>query len=67
MYKIADNGKINKTLLVDFNEDKAESSWLDVGDADNDGKNEIILATGKGDRTKKGTSYIVLLKKENKK
>jgi len=37
-----------------------------AGDADNDGKNEIILATGKGDRTKKGRSYIVLLKKENK-
>ena len=66
MYKINDSGKITKTLLVDFNEDKAESSWLDVGDADNDGKNEIILATGKGDRTKKGRSYIVLLKKENK-
>jgi 6-phosphogluconolactonase (cycloisomerase 2 family) len=66
MYKINDYGKITKTLLVDFNDDKAESSWLDVGDADNDGKNEIILATGKGDRTKKGTSYIVLLKKENK-
>ncbi len=64
MYKIDGEGKVNKTLLVDFNEAKAESSWLAVGDADNDGKNEIILATGKGDRTKPGTSYVVLVKKE---
>lgn len=35
-----------------------------VENADNDGKNEIILATGKGDRTKPGTSYVVLLRKE---
>ncbi len=64
LYKIKNNGKIQKTLLVDFNQDKAESSWLAVGDADNDGKNEIILATGKGDRTKPGTSYLVLVKKK---
>jgi len=64
LYKI-NNEKIQKTLLVDFNESKAESSWLAVGDADNDGKNEIILATGKGDRTKPGRSYLVLIKKNN--
>ncbi len=62
-YNIDSNKEIHKTLLVDFNEEKIESSWLAVGDADNDGENEIILATGKGDRTKKGTSYIVLIKK----
>ncbi|NOY59051.1 MAG: VCBS repeat-containing protein [Calditrichaeota bacterium] len=65
LYKIDAERKIHKTLLVDFNKDKAESSWLAVGDADNDGRNEIILATGKGDRTKKGTSYVVLIKKNN--
>jgi hypothetical protein len=32
-----------------------------VGDADNDGKNEVVLATGKGDRTKPGKSYVLLL------
>ena len=64
MYKIDDTGKINKTLLLDFNNEKAESSWLAVGDADNDGKNEIVLATGKGDRTKEGLSYVLLLEKE---
>ena len=63
LYKIDSNMEIHKTLLVDFKKEKAESSWLAVGDADNDGKNEIILATGKGDRTKAGTSYITLIKK----
>jgi len=65
LYKIDAMGKIHKTLLVDFNKDKAESSWLAVGDADNDGRNEIVLATGKGDRTKRGISYVVIIKKNN--
>ena len=63
MYKVGPFQKIQKTVLVDFNKEKAESSWLAVGDANNDGKNEIVLATGKGDRTKAGTSYVVLIKK----
>lgn len=64
LYKIAAGGEIHKTLLIDFNKAKAESSWLAVGDADNDGKNEIVLATGKDDRTKSGTSYVVLVEKK---
>jgi hypothetical protein len=64
LYKIDDSGKIHSTRIVDFNEEKAESSWLAVGDADNDGKNEIVLATGKGDRTKKGLSYVVIVRKK---
>ncbi len=63
LYKIDSNREIHKMLLVDFKKEKAESSWLAVGDADNDGKNEIILATGLGDRTKAGTSFITLIKK----
>jgi hypothetical protein len=55
--------KIKKELLVDFHQDAAESSWLAVGDADNDGYNEIVLATGKGDRTKAGVSYVVMVEK----
>ncbi len=61
LYEIAD-GKPVRKLIADFNEDKAESSWLAVGDADNDGRNEIVLATGKGDRTKPGVSYVLLLR-----
>jgi hypothetical protein len=63
-YKIDERNNIQRTLLVNLNPAKAESSWLAVGDADNDGKNEIVLATGKGDRTKSGTSYIILVEKD---
>ena len=64
MYKVEE--QISKELLVDFDDNYAESSWLDVGDADNDGKNEIALATGKGDRTNEGTSHIYVLEKLDK-
>ena len=40
------------------------SSWFEVGDADNDGENEIVLATGKGERREPGISYVVLVEKE---
>ncbi len=62
-YSVSAGGTADKQLLVDFSESFAESSWLAVGDADNDGKNEVILATGKGDRTKPGTASVVMLKK----
>jgi len=63
MYTITAAGEIVKTRLLDLNDEHAESSWLAVGDADNDGKNEIVLATGKGDRTQPGYSYVLMLKK----
>ena len=63
MWTVSNEG-IERELLVNLNEDVAGSSWIDVGDADNDGLNEIILATGKGDRTKKGLSYVLLVKKK---
>jgi hypothetical protein len=62
-YVIDDAGKVERELLADLNEEYAESSWLAVGDADNDGKNELIVATGKGDRTQPGTSYVLLLER----
>lgn len=64
LFSIDENGKIQKELIADFQQEKAESSWLAVGDADNDNKNEIILATGKGDRKKDGISYVILLEKK---
>ncbi len=64
MFKVNKNGTIGRELLVDLNEKYAGSSWLAVGDADNDGKNEIVLATGKGDRKNPGTSYVILVEKE---
>lgn len=65
LYRISDKGETNRTKLADFNEAYAESSWLAVGDADSDGQDEVVLATGKGDRTKPGTSYVVVLKHAN--
>jgi len=63
-FKVTDEGKVKRNLIVDFHSQKAESSWVAVGDADNDGKNEIVLATGKGDRKKPGVSYVVLIEKQ---
>lgn len=62
-YALGDGGEVERELLADLNADYAESSWLAVGDADNDGRNELVLATGKGDRTQPGTSYVMLLEK----
>ena len=62
MYTVNSDG-IRSELIVDFNDEYAESSWLDVGDADNDGQNEMVLASGKGDRRKLGRSYLVMVEK----
>ena len=64
MWSVGD-GVIERELLVNLHEGIASSSWIDVGDADNDGLHEIILATGEGDRTLKGKSYVVLVEKSN--
>ncbi len=63
LYRVGADGKSAREMLVDFREEYAESSWIAVGDCDNDGMNEVVLATGKGDRTKPGVSYVVLLEK----
>ena len=63
IYSIQSDGAVNTDLIVDLNDEYAESSWIDVGDADNDGKNEIVLATGKGDREKPGKSYVLIVEK----
>ena len=63
MWRVNIDG-ITRELLVNLNDEFAGSSWIAVGDADNDGKNEIIMATGKGDRTQEGTSYVLLIETE---
>ncbi len=63
MYSIRPDGHINTQLIVDLNDTYAGSSWIDAGDADNDGRNEIVIATGQGDRTKPGRSYLLMVKK----
>ena len=62
MWSVSNKG-IDRELLVNLHQGIAGSSWIDVGDADNDGKNEIILATGQGDRTQKGISYVLMVEK----
>jgi hypothetical protein len=62
MWTVNEN-EIQRELLVNLHDGIAGSSWIDVGDADNDGNNEIILATGEGDRTKKGLSYVLMVEK----
>ena len=63
LYRVGADGRATRETLVDFREEHAESSWLAVGDADNDGMNEVVLATGKGDRTKPGVSYVLAVEK----
>ena len=64
MWSVKEGG-IERELLVNLHQEVAGSSWIDVGDADNDGENEIILATGEGDRTVKGHSYVLLVEKSD--
>lgn len=60
-YEIQQDGAVTREKVADFNEAHAESSWLAVGDADNDGTEDLVLATGKGDRTQPGISYVLAL------
>lgn len=62
MWSVLDGG-LERELLVNFHQGVAGSSWIAVGDADNDGKNEIVMSTGEGDRTLEGKSYIVMIEK----
>ena len=61
-FKSAGPDRVEKSLLANFRPGVADSCWNAVGDADNDGRNEIVLATGAGDRTKLGKSYVVILR-----
>ncbi len=60
LYEVVD-GEVRETLLADFHPLMAESLWPAVGDADNDGENEVIIATGRGHREQAGTSHVLLL------
>jgi len=64
LYEVLPGREVRAEILLDFHPGKAEASWIAVGDADGDGKNEIVIATGSGDREKPGTSYVVLIEKE---
>lgn len=63
MYKVLPDRRIQKTLIANFHDRVVDACWPAVGDADNDGKNEIVIATGAGNREKSGESFIVLIEK----
>lgn len=60
-YRVLPGGDVRRDLLIDFDERYVESSWLALGDADNDGRPDLVIATGKGDRTEPGTSWVLRL------
>lgn len=64
MFKVLSAQAIEKTLLLNFHDGKADACWPAVGDADNDGENEIVIATGSGLREEPGISHVVLIEKE---
>lgn len=64
MFSIGPGREVRRTLLVNFREGQAHSCWPAVGDADNDGKNEVVIATGRGIRMEPGASHVVLVKKQ---
>jgi hypothetical protein len=63
LFKVTPDHKVERTLLAKFRAEAACSCWPALGDADNDGKNELVLATGRGIRTQPGTSHVVVVKK----
>ncbi|MCE9578846.1 MAG: VCBS repeat-containing protein [Deltaproteobacteria bacterium] len=60
-YTVGRDGDVRRELVLDFDQDLAESAWLAAGDADGDGRPDLVLATGKGDRTEPGTSWVIAL------
>jgi hypothetical protein len=57
------NGQVRRELLLDFNQDLVESSWLAVGDGD--GRPELVLATGWGESTLPGISWVLAVRKSD--
>ena len=64
VYQLTSDGEVRRGQVVDFDDRLVQSSWLAVGDADGDGRAELVLATGKGDIRKPGVSWVLALHKE---
>jgi hypothetical protein len=60
-YRVLPTGDVRRDLIIDFDERYVESSWLAMGDADNDGHPDLVLATGKGNREEPGLSWVLRL------
>jgi hypothetical protein len=59
--RVAPDGTIRRDLVIDFDPLFAESSWLTIGDLERDGRPDVVVATGRGDRRDPGWSYVVRL------
>jgi hypothetical protein len=63
LFSVTSDDQVQRTPLVTFRPEIANSCWPAVGDADNDGKNELVLTTGHGIRTQPGSSHVLVVKK----
>ena len=59
LYRVVGPDEVRRELLLDFDPEYVESSWLALGDAD--GITDIVLATGEGNRELRGTSGVLRL------
>jgi hypothetical protein len=62
-YLLQPDGEVRREQIADFNAALVESSWLAFGDADGDGRPELVLATGKGDIRRNGVSWVIALRR----
>jgi hypothetical protein len=60
-YHLLPDGEVQRETVIELDRQLAESSWFAIGDADNDGKLDLVLATGKGDRRDAGESWVLRL------
>ncbi len=59
--RVTPEGEIRRDLVIDFDPDFAESSWLELGDLDHDGHPDLIVTTGRGNRQDAGWSFVARL------
>ncbi len=60
-YEVLPTGDVRRDTVIDFDNRFVESSWIAIGDADDDGRPDLVLATGLGDRTAPGVSWVLRL------
>lgn len=64
LYNVNSDGSISKSMLFNFQPNAADAVWPAVGDADNDGRNEVVLAAGVGRRQKSGHAPLFIVERD---
>ena len=64
VYRVLSTGEVRRDLVLDFDPRFVSSSWPAIGDVDGDGRPDLVLATGKGDRRENGASWVLRLWRE---